>query len=206
MSVNYEKYGRKYYLRHKAEILCRQKVRFQNPQAKLRRKLKLQEWYRINRERLLAHYKSSRSAPAAAKQIRQYHSKWYIQHRIKKLAANKLWRDTHVEQQTFFSRRRRVRKLFIGGSHTLEEWHMVKQLYGNACANCGRIDVAIHQDHKIPLARGGTDNIDNIQPLCKPCNSSKGTRVWFASRPVDKSFPNLKFPMFSPALQPVLVC
>jgi 5-methylcytosine-specific restriction endonuclease McrA len=31
-----------------------------------------------------------------------------------------------------------------------------------------------HMDHKIPLALGGSNAIDNFQALCPPCNLSKG--------------------------------
>lgn len=29
-------------------------------------------------------------------------------------------------------------------------------------------------DHIVPLARGGTNEMDNFQALCSPCNGSKG--------------------------------
>ena len=29
-------------------------------------------------------------------------------------------------------------------------------------------------DHKIPLSRGGSENLRNLVPMCIPCNRSKG--------------------------------
>lgn len=46
---------------------------------------------------------------------------------------------------------------------------------GNKCQNCGTTE-RIEIDHIKPLSKGGTNHIDNLQPLCKPCNSAKGNR------------------------------
>jgi 5-methylcytosine-specific restriction endonuclease McrA len=32
-------------------------------------------------------------------------------------------------------------------------------------------------DHRWPLAKGGTNRRGNLQPLCAPCNLSKGDRI-----------------------------
>jgi len=47
------------------------------------------------------------------------------------------------------------------------------------CLDCGkspRNDAAcvLHVDHRIPLAKGGTNNPDNLQTLCADCNIGKG--------------------------------
>jgi 5-methylcytosine-specific restriction endonuclease McrA len=47
---------------------------------------------------------------------------------------------------------------------------------GYACLHCGTTtDLSI--DHIHPRNRGGTDATENLQTLCKPCNSRKGMRV-----------------------------
>jgi 5-methylcytosine-specific restriction endonuclease McrA len=70
---------------------------------------------------------------------------------------------------------RRVQKLGNGGSHTLKEWKELKKKYNFSCLMCGKKepDVTLSKDHVIPLHYGGTDSIENIQPLCRSCNSKK---------------------------------
>lgn len=45
------------------------------------------------------------------------------------------------------------------------------------CAQCGRTPmedhVKLHVDHKIPQEWGGTNEIENLQPLCSDCNEGK---------------------------------
>lgn len=45
------------------------------------------------------------------------------------------------------------------------------------CAQCGRQPlqhkVVLVVDHKVPREWGGTDDIDNLQPLCEECNAGK---------------------------------
>ena len=44
------------------------------------------------------------------------------------------------------------------------------------CGACGP-NVELEVDHKIPVSRGGTDNIDNLKTACFNCNRGKGNRV-----------------------------
>lgn len=48
-----------------------------------------------------------------------------------------------------------------------------------SCNICGIVllESEICQDHKEPLSKGGSNNRDNIQVLCRKCNSSKGDRI-----------------------------
>jgi 5-methylcytosine-specific restriction endonuclease McrA len=71
---------------------------------------------------------------------------------------------------------RRARVLNAQGSFTSEEWTALCESYGNRCAACGK-SVKLTVDHIVPLSRGGTNYIENIQPLCKSCNSRKHTKT-----------------------------
>ena len=46
---------------------------------------------------------------------------------------------------------------------------------GWSCRECGAVD-RLEVDHILPITRGGSDDIDNLQTLCKPCNCRKGNR------------------------------
>ena len=46
---------------------------------------------------------------------------------------------------------------------------------GAYCRNCGATDGLVI-DHIIPISKGGTNDLDNLQVLCGSCNSSKGNR------------------------------
>ena len=66
-----------------------------------------------------------------------------------------------------------------GGSHTLKEWETLKAQYNWTCPICKKSEpeIKLTKDHSIPLSKGGSNNIENIQPFCRRCNSVKGTKI-----------------------------
>ena len=102
-------------------------------------------------------------------------------------------RDKHAEERntyqreygkenrdklTLFTNLRRARKLAAEGSHTDEEWQALKAFYDYKCLCCRKHEpeIRLTRDHVIPLTKGGTDSIDNVQPLCARCNSKKNNK------------------------------
>ena len=70
--------------------------------------------------------------------------------------------------------RRRSRKLNAGGSYTYLEWLLLVVEWGGRCAYCLHVAI-LHADHRVPLARGGPNSIENILPACATCNLRKST-------------------------------
>lgn len=74
---------------------------------------------------------------------------------------------------------RRVKRLQIPGSHTAGEWNTLKAKYNFTCPSCHRSEpeIKLTQDHIVPLTKGGSDSIENLQPLCQSCNSKKRVNI-----------------------------
>jgi 5-methylcytosine-specific restriction endonuclease McrA len=70
------------------------------------------------------------------------------------------------------------------------EWRKLREacfrVWGKTCMYCG--DRATEVDHILELALGGTNTIDNLQPLCKPCHLHK-TVKFNTVRPKTQSGP-----------------
>ena len=70
---------------------------------------------------------------------------------------------------------------------TTKDWRAARALafrtYGDACFKCG--DKATEIDHILEVADGGTDDIENLQPLCKTCHIEK-TNIFNSRRAARK--------------------
>lgn len=74
---------------------------------------------------------------------------------------------------------RRCLELSAKGSYTTKQWYELKESFKFMCLSCKKTEpqIKLTVDHIVPLSRGGTNFIENLQPLCKSCNSSKGCKT-----------------------------
>lgn len=58
--------------------------------------------------------------------------------------------------------------------------HEVFKRDGYRCRECGasKDETSLEIDHILPVAKGGTNDIDNLQTLCRECNRMKHTDKW----------------------------
>jgi hypothetical protein len=68
-----------------------------------------------------------------------------------------------------------TRRARIAGTNTRftqAEWRALCAKYNHRCLCCGQ-KKPLTPDHVTPLSRGGSNSIENIQPLCLECNMKK---------------------------------
>jgi hypothetical protein len=83
------------------------------------------------------------------------------------------------EYRSFYKSQYKFQKRNATGSHTFGEWENLKAQYDWTCPSCRKSEpeIKLTEDHIIPLSRGGSNNIENIQPLCGSCNSKKWAKL-----------------------------
>lgn len=76
------------------------------------------------------------------------------------------------EYQVAKESRRRAK---MNGRHTVAQIRQMFKDQDYRCKSCGDcIKEYYERDHIMPIALGGSDNIENIQLLCRSCNNRKG--------------------------------
>lgn len=102
--------------------------------------------------------------------------------------AKTLKRPGKSETQLINTRRswqlRRIRMKSVGGFTTELQWRKILKQQCYRCVMCGRRFCKSRpptKDHIIPVSRGGDHSYENIQALCKSCNSSKNNTIDFTN-------------------------
>jgi len=78
-----------------------------------------------------------------------------------------------AEKAAYHSRRARAKGSY--GVWTAAQWEYLCAQFHGLCLKCGQAK-ELTPDHVMPLKLGGSNEIENIQPLCQSCNSAKGAK------------------------------
>ena len=106
---------------------------------------------------------------------------WRLANPERLRAYDKAYRKKHPEKFRIKNRikeaRRRARLAGVGGNHTSAQINQMLIAQKFKCANCHiSIRKRYHEDHVLPIALGGSNDIGNIQLLCPPCNQSNRSK------------------------------
>jgi 5-methylcytosine-specific restriction endonuclease McrA len=170
-------HNQSYYHLKKEEILEKQRLR------RLTRKKEISEYnrkYRLSHKEQIRIYMQVYSLEYNLKnkeKIASQHRSRYLENREHILAQQQQQYREHPEAQQINHVLRRARMFEALGFFTKKDFRLKCEICDNVCVYCGE-EKRLGPDHVIPLARGGSNYIENILPACKQCNCTKGTKTF----------------------------
>ena len=99
---------------------------------------------------------------------------WHAKNKDRHRALNKRWHAANPEARRIHQSKRRARRKACAGNFTPAQ---IRELFAKQREKCVFCLISIkqsyHIDHIMPLSRGGSNGIGNIQLLCPICNQRK---------------------------------
>jgi 5-methylcytosine-specific restriction endonuclease McrA len=135
------------------------------------------EYYEANREERLKYHRQYRQ------ENREYFQEKMEEFREQNPAYHRdymrEWACANPDKIKAQDNARRAFKKGQEGSFSAEEWEVLKRRYNYTCLRCGRREpeIKLTADHIVPISKGGSGTIENIQPLCGACNTAKHARI-----------------------------
>jgi hypothetical protein len=96
---------------------------------------------------------------------------WHGPDRAGELLVQYLWQAGFRIAPIDTPRVAALRRARLKGTHTDAQWQAMLDWAGDACVCCG--GPSPQKDHVVAVSQDGDDSIENIQPLCGPCNVRK---------------------------------
>ncbi len=103
--------------------------------------------------------------------------KWAKNNPEKVKISKKKWLKT--ERGKIYKRLKEQKRRHVSGKCSIDDWQNKLELLKYECQICYKKppEIELTIDHIVPISRGGTNNIKNLQPLCRGCNSKKSNRL-----------------------------
>lgn len=132
-------------------------------------------YYEANKEALLTrqYERLKRERRESPGRLRAYFKQWRKENR-----------DTYRHMMRAGAATRKAKKLESGGRCTKSDIEKMEAAQKGRCWWCQKPYGRFHVDHRIPLAKGGTSNPNNLVLSCGPCNQRKNARMpWQIDNP-----------------------
>jgi len=146
------------------------------------------EYYKKNKKKFYLYGKEwAKKNPDKKKASRR---RWRVKNAEKNRQLANNWAKKNKDYVLHNAKLQKYKRRKAVGSHTLQEWKDLKKSCNYTCQGCGlkEPEIKLTEDHIIPLNKGGTNFISNIQPLCKNCNCSKKDNLnWHLQRLNEKT-------------------
>lgn len=119
--------------------------------------------------------------------IKEYHKMNYVKNKEKITRRNSEWNRKNKISAVRRKQRRRSEKQNLESSLSDKQWKEIKSIFNYRCAYCGMAEVVhlkkhnehLHQEHFVPISKGGEYTRNNIIPACRSCNASKHDANFF---------------------------
>jgi 5-methylcytosine-specific restriction endonuclease McrA len=98
-----------------------------------------------------------------------------LENRNKLREWNRQFHKNNPTKNAEYHQRRRALHASAEGYHTAEDIANIIKKQGGLCACCKRVK-SLAVDHIVALTKGGSNWPNNLQMLCKSCNSKKRTK------------------------------
>lgn len=120
-------------------------------------------------------HKESGAKWQAANLIKRRESsrKWQAAHPAKKRAAKRRWFADNPAKMKEIRARRAAAKWGAEGTFTSDQLTEMLSKQDGRCPYCFKGLDKWSPDHMLPMSRGGSNWIENIQIICSPCNDDK---------------------------------
>lgn len=106
------------------------------------------------------------------------------------------WRLKNKEAMRGYNKAYKIKKMALPNTFDVDDLIAVKKYFDNCCSYCGMSEQEhlkvfgeqLHQEHFIPVSKGGEYTHNNIILSCRSCNASKGNRDFFVWYPTHESY------------------
>lgn len=148
-------------------------LRYSNTEGfKDKRRVYAKAYHETNRE-AISKYKTKRYPKVRAKRL-EYGREHYKANREKVIKRTKAYSKANPEKTRIILQRYRSKKASLPATLTISQWQETLETFRHKCVYCG--EGWKHQEHLVPVAKGGGYTKHNIVPSCAPCNHRKHSK------------------------------